>query len=188
MDAVERTAALLDPAPDGHPWQPISAELGGLTADKEAAIDRHFPGHSAELRELVASFTDRGAGPALVHGDLRDDNVVIDDQGRGWICDWAFPMLGRSWIDLVTLLVSVRGDGWDADAILAASPLLSGSDAADVDSLLADLALYYLISADGPAPDGSPYLRAHQRRSAVITAGWLAQRRGWTGPVTAGIA
>lgn len=179
--AVETSARYLDPAPQGYPWQPISAELGGLSEDKQVAIARHFPGHAAEMQELVAAFADRCTGSALVHADLRDDNLIIDGRGRGWICDWNFPMLGRSWIDLVTVLISVRADGWDADAVLASSPLLGPGDADRVDSLLADLGLYYLIRRDAPGPDNSPHLRAHQAHSAAVVCDWLAERRGWQG-------
>jgi hypothetical protein len=179
VEAIEASARALDPAPSGYPWQPLSVELGGLSPDKEAAIDRHFPEHAGELRELVEGFADRCVGSALVHADLRDDNMIIDSAGRGWICDWNFPVLGRSYVDLVTLLISVRGDGLDADAVLAASPLVSRSDRDGIDSLLADLTLYYLISGRAAEPDGSPHLRAHQRWSGAVTAAWLAERRGW---------
>ncbi len=74
----------------------------------------------------------------------------------------------------------MAGDvGWDVDALLASSPLLGPGDAAGVDSLLADLALYYLISQHAPEPDNSSHLRAHQARSAAVVRHWLVDRRGW---------
>ncbi|QDP98347.1 aminoglycoside phosphotransferase family protein [Microlunatus elymi] len=177
--AVERAAQLLSPAPAGFDWQPLSTELGGITEDKEEGIRQHFGDHAGELRELVAGFAERCSGTTLVHGDLRDDNLIIDAGGRAWICDWNFPMLAKPYVDLVTLLLSMRGDGLDADAILAASPLVTADDTDGIDSLLADLGLYYLIAAEGPEPDGSPYLRRHQRWNRDVTLGWLADRRGW---------
>lgn len=177
--AVEAAARALTPAPAGYPWQPLSAELGGLSPDKELMITRRFGDHADEVRELVGGFADLCDGSTLVHADLRDDNVMIDAGDRGWIVDWTFPLLGRPWVDLVTLLISVRGDGLDADAILDASPLVGPEDKDGIDSLLADLALYYAIMSGGPEPDASPYLREHQRWSGIVVADWLAERRGW---------
>jgi hypothetical protein len=176
---VEAAARALTPAPAGYPWQPLSAELGELSPDKEEMITERFGDHAAEMRELVAALPERCNGTTLVHADLRDDNMIIGADGRGWIVDWNFPLLGRQWIDLVTLLISVRGDGRDADAILAASPLVGPGDREAIDTLLADLALYYAIASGSPEPDGSPYLREHQRWSREVVADWLAERRNW---------
>lgn len=178
--AVETAAEALTPAPVGYPWQPLSAELGGISPDKEMMITERFGDHADELRELVGGFGDLCDGSTLVHADLRDDNLIIGTDGRGWIVDWTFPLLGRPWVDLVTLLISVRGDGLDADAILEASPLVGPEDKDGIDSLLADLALYYAIMSGGPEPDGSPYLREHQRWSGIVVTDWLAERRGWS--------
>jgi aminoglycoside phosphotransferase (APT) family kinase protein len=177
--AVETTAQALTPAPSGFDWQPLSVELGGLSPDKEEAIDRDFPTHAGELRELVAAFGDLCAGDTLVHADLRDDNMIIDRSGRAWICDWNFPLLGRPFVDLVTLLISVRGDGLDADRLLRNSSLVTPHDASAIDSFLADLMLYYRIASRRPGPDSSPHLRDHQRWNGRVIAGWLAERRGW---------
>ncbi|HEY9290355.1 MAG TPA: phosphotransferase [Microlunatus sp.] len=179
VKAVERTAQLLTPAPTGFDWLPLSAELGDLPPDKEQAIEEWFADHVDEMRELVLGFADRCVGNTLVHADLRDDNMIIGADGTAWICDWNFPMLGKPYVDLVTLLLSIRGDGLDADAMLAASPLVTAEDADGIDSLLADLSLYYVIAADRPAADGSPYLRRHQAWNRDVTIGWLADRRGW---------
>lgn len=177
---VEAAARALTPAPAGYDWEPLGAELGGLSADKDQMITERFGDHAAELRDLVIALPELCAGTTLVHADLRDDNMIIGVDGRGWIVDWNYPLLGKPWTDLVTLLISVRGDGMDADAILDASPLVGPDDKDAIDSLLADLALYYAIACAGPEPDGSPYLREHQRWSGAVVADWLAERRGWS--------
>lgn len=181
---VERNAALLSPAPAGYDWMAITDELGGLSPDKEDAIDALFGDHRAELRELVEAFGERCSGDALVHADLRDDNMLIDDHGGGWVCDWSFPVLGRAYLDLVSLVLSMHGDGLDGDTLLAGSRLVGPGDADGVDSFLADLMLYYLISGARPDVEGSPYLRRHQRWSGAVAARWLSARRGW-GPSAA---
>lgn len=178
--AVERTADHLAPAPAGYDWLPVSTELGGVDDTKRDAIDQFWPHHAAEMTELAQSFPQRGSGPTLVHADLRDDNMIIEaGTGRSWICDWNFPLLGAPFIDLVTLLISMYGDGTDTDAVLAQSPCAGDASADDIDSLLADLALYYRIAAGWPPVDNSPHLRDHQGWYAQVTAAWLANRRGW---------
>jgi hypothetical protein len=179
VQAVQTSAIALDPAPPGFDWLPLSVELGGLSPDKEDMIEREFADHADELRELVSTFDQRCHGPALVHADLRDDNMIIDTAGKAWICDWNFPLLGPRWVDLVTLLISARGDGHDVERVLAESPLVEPADSDGIDSLLADLALYYAIAWRQPEPDTSRYLREHQRWNGRVTADWLAERRGW---------
>lgn len=119
------------------------------------------------------------AGDTLVHLDLRDDNVIIGDDGRVWICDWNWPAAGAAWVDLVCLLISAYGDGHDADDLLASHPVGSRADGKAVDALLSLLAGYFLTAAEDPVPHWSPYIRLHQRWYADATLGWLSQRRGW---------
>ena len=132
----------------------------------------------ARLRELAA--LERGlptlaSGTGMMHGDLRIDNVMIDHDGRAWLCDWTWPCLGAPWFDTVTLLVSAYASGLDADACLASW------DAPDegVDGALAALAGYWLIRADGGPSSASPHSRQHQRFSGEQALAWLADRRGW---------
>jgi aminoglycoside phosphotransferase (APT) family kinase protein len=132
----------------------------------------------ARLRELVAlerALPELAGGTAMMHGDLRIDNVMIDRAGAAWLCDWAWPCLGAPWFDTVTLLVSAFASGLDADARLA------GWDAPDegVDGALAALAGYWLVRADGGPSSASPHSRQHQRFSGRQALAWLADRRGW---------
>jgi hypothetical protein len=86
---------------------------------------------------------------------------------------------GAPWVDTVMLLVSVHGDGLDADEILSRRRLTREVDPEDVDRLLALLAGFFLEQADQPVPNSSPWLRAHQRWYADATWSWLVRRRGW---------
>ena len=180
VQAVETAAQALTPAPDGYDWEPFSEATGSLSPDKEQMIIERFGAHADEVRDLVVAFPHHCNGNTLVHCDLRDDNLIIGADGKGWIVDWNFPALGKPFIDLVTLLMSARGDGHDVEKILAVSPLTSAEDSEAIDSLIADLALYYAIASGGPEPDGSPHLREHQRWSGLVVADWLAERRRWS--------
>jgi Phosphotransferase enzyme family len=134
----------------------------------------------ARLRELAAlerALVPLAAGPGLLHGDLRIDNVLIDRGGRARLCDWTWPCFGAPWFDAVTLLVSAYASGLDADA-----PLHRWNPPPDgVDGALAALAGYWLVRADGGPSSASPHSRQHQRFSGEQALAWLAERRGWYG-------
>ena len=129
----------------------------------------------AQLSRLESAAPGLVAGTALMHGDLRIDNVLIDHAGHARICDWTWPTLGAPWFDTVTLLVTAYASGLDADAHLAgwAAP------AEGVDAALAALAGYWLVRADDGPSSASPHSRQHQRFSGEQALAWLADRRGW---------
>ncbi len=135
----------------------------------------------AELADLDDRSLDALRGDSVVHCDLRDDNVIVGDDGRVWICDWNWPSRGAAWFDLLTLLISVRGDGYDAEALFTAHPLGAEADRAAVDAALAGLSGYFTRASAGPALTTSPHLRTHQSWYAETTLSWLAIRRGWVG-------
>ncbi|WP_020574584.1 phosphotransferase family protein [Actinopolymorpha alba] len=135
----------------------------------------------AELAALESGALDGLRGDAVVHCDLRDDNLIIGDDGRVWVCDWNWPSRGAPWFDLLTLLISARGDGYDADALFAVHPLGAGADPDAVDAVLAGLSGYFTGASLQPAVSGSPHLRTHQAWCAQATLSWLAVRRGWVG-------
>jgi len=177
--AVTAMSQALTPAPQALTLPTWRDELD----DVPSYCDRCEPDglvaqHGEQLVQLAQAGLDVG-GDTLVHCDLRDDNIIVDGTGRVWVCDWNWPVLGAPWIDLLTVLISARGDGHDADAILAAGPLTQGVSAENIDAVLALLAVYFLGAKEEPAPPTSPWLRVHQTWYADVTWAWLADRRGW---------
>jgi len=153
-------------------WSEIAA---GRERMPRPAADTVAP---ARLRELVAlerALPELAGGTAMMHGDLRIDNVMIDRGGKAWLCDWTWPCLGAPWFDTVTLLVSAFASGLDVDARLAGWD----APAEGVDGALAALAGYWLVRADGGPSSASPHSRQHQRFSGRQALAWLAERRGW---------
>lgn len=143
----------------------------------EPALETVAPSHLAELATLERALPDLAAGDAMMHGDLRLDNVLIDGDGRAWLCDWTWPCLGAPWFDTVTLLVSAHASGLDTDAVLRAW----GAPDEGVDGALAALSGYWLVRAGGGPSSASPHSRQHQRFSGLQALAWLTERRGWTG-------
>ncbi len=120
------------------------------------------------------------SGWSILHNDLRPDNVIIErTSGRALVCDWNFLTRGPAWADWVGLLPYLRHDGLDADALLRASPLSAGVPDDAVDSWLALLAAYMVVSGLSPEVPGSPRLRSHGRFTAGIMVDWLSERRKW---------
>ncbi|MBA2531750.1 MAG: phosphotransferase [Nocardioidaceae bacterium] len=180
VDTVTAMSRLLTPAPDGLQLPTWREELGGFPAYWERFDPQgEVAEHGEEIRELAQSGLIVGGGDTLVHCDLRDDNLIVDDAGKMWVCDWNWPVLGAEWVDLLTLLISARGDGHDVDALLVANPLTCDVPSSDVDRVLALLAVYFLGAKEGETPATSPWLRVHQRWYANVTWSWLAERRGW---------
>jgi aminoglycoside phosphotransferase (APT) family kinase protein len=134
----------------------------------------------AELAELEAAF-DRGTrqSTGLIHCDLRLDNVIIDGEGRAWLCDWSSLSTGPAWFDLVSLLISAEASGLDPDPLFFGHPTAAGLPEEALDAALAAFAGYYLYSGARPEIPTSPALREHQRYYGGLTMRWLSRRRAW---------
>lgn len=135
--------------------------------------------HAEEAAALAARFASVTAGETLVHTDVRDDNLLITEDGLAYLCDWNWPVLGAAWIDSLILLIGPRGDGLDVEAHLAAHPLLAGVDPEAIDIVLALVTGYFLRSAAQPPHPTSPWMREGQRWQGEVCWAWLAERRGW---------
>jgi hypothetical protein len=141
------------------------------------------PDHRGRLAELVAlesllpSYAHTGA---VMHGDLRVDNVLLDHAGRAWFCDWNWACHGPAWFDLVTLLLPGYAGGLDVDTRFATHPVARDAAPDALDVALAALSGYYLTAAGAGPTDASPHVRGHQRWSGTVALAWLARRRGWS--------
>lgn len=129
------------------------------------------------LIELEGEWAERAAGETAVHFDLRDDNVLLTEQGPV-VCDWNWLAVTAPWTDLVGLLVSAHAEGHDADALLAGHPLGRLAEPRSVDAFLAMLAGYYTAQALEPCPTNSPWMRVHQAWWRDASLGWLDERLG----------
>jgi len=188
LDTLPRMAAALTPSPAG---------LGLPTLDeieaKEISVWRGLAARGADLADPFPTWAHRvpdlaalesgwraaAAGETTVHFDLRDDNVLLADDGRVFVVDWNWPSVGAAWLDLVMLLIGAFGDGLDADRLLAEHPLSADVPPDEVDSWLAALAGVWVERSARPGLPSSPWLRTHQRWYAETTLAWIAQRRGW---------
>jgi hypothetical protein len=152
----------------GHePLPPAAAALGGLAAAR-------LP----DLVGLEAALPGYADSTAVIHCDLRLDNVLIDAAGRAWLCDWNWPCFGAPWFDTAALLVTAYASGLDADRLFAEHPTAREAPPDALDAALATLSGYWLTRA-AARTDASPHLGAHQAWSGRQALAWLAERRSW---------
>jgi len=180
LDALEAMVPVLTPPPAGLELDSFAKEYAELVGfwDHIRATRPDLP-HLEEAAELAGRFAEVTAGDTVVHTDIRDDNLMIDADGRVWMCDWNWPVVGAAWLDTVFALIGPRGDGLDTEAILRERALTRELPADHVDSVLALLVGYFFQQADQPVPPTSPYIRYHQRWQGEVVWAWLCERRGW---------
>ncbi len=133
--------------------------------------------HLTMLQELAASVGDAVSGDRLIHGDLRADNILIDDTGRARLLDWPWAARGAGWEDalLYVLDLLVADPAAEVDPLLA-HPVFAHGSAAQQNALLAAIAGAWFEKCRLPAQEGMDELRAFQRREALTAVAWLERR------------
>lgn len=180
LDALEVVAAALTPAPADLGLEPFAADFADMVGHWDH-VRTTQPGlaHLEEAAALAARFDEATQGDTVVHTDVRDDNFIVDGDGRVWICDWNWPVVGAAWLDSFMTLIGPRGDGLDIGPALAGRPLLRDVPADHIDIVLALFIGYFFKQRDEPVPPTSPHLRDHQSWQGDVCWEWLCERRGW---------
>ncbi|NJP34752.1 aminoglycoside phosphotransferase family protein [Micromonospora thermarum] len=104
---------------------------GDVAAGREPApaLPAHLERRLPELVALESRLPVYAAGATgLIHGDLRPDNVLLDADGRAWLCDWTWLCHGPAWFDLATLLLGGYADGPEA-VVSGPEAVVSGPEA-----------------------------------------------------------
>lgn len=207
--ACETYAAALRASPPNLDLQPMTEGLledswSGWFADIAAGratstlMSPWAQDSLGRLHDLVQSAAHALIGDDACHGDLRPDNIVVDQDGLAWICDWNWLARGPVWADLVGLLVTVHADAVsaqnelvrapvepaDADRVLAKSWLSDGLGQRAgmvvderVDAFLALIAAFMCAQADDPVPDfASSMLAKHRAYVGSAALSWLEHR------------
>lgn len=130
------------------------------------------------LAELEAQAPSLVEGEALVHCDVRADNLLIEGD-RVFVLDWPWARVGAAWVDLVAMAPSVEmQDGPACEDFLSRLDLRGVSREA-IDAVVCSLAGYFVVRALEPPPQGIPTVRAFQAAQGRVATAWLRERTGW---------
>ena len=152
-----------------------------LRDDPPADLDPWLVPRLGELHDLSSRTLDRLAGDAVVHLDVRADNLLVEADGRVRLVDWPWASRGAAWFDASSLLVDVWAVG-EVDLGPHLPPVLAlGATREDVLGVVAGLGGYLLDAARRPAAPGLPTLRAFQRSRGEAAVRLLQELGGGAG-------
>ncbi|MCO6008617.1 phosphotransferase [Actinoallomurus purpureus] len=172
---IDAPAAELELADLVHGWD-------ALAEASAADLDEWTRRHLSDLAALETDWLAAAGGTTLVHGDVNASNLLIDRAEGVCLIDWAQPVRGATWLDVVDLvphLILAGHTPAEAEAVLADVPAWRDTAPAVITSYAAAFAGYWERSSLRPAPPGVPYLRAHQARAARAAIAWTMHRTGW---------
>ena len=112
-------------------------------------------------------------GDALVHGDVRSDNICIRD-GRAMLVDWNWAVAGNPLFDLVSWLPSLHAEGGPPP-----EQILPGG-AREITALIAG---YFAARAGLPIIPEAPRVRQVQLAQLRTALPWAARALGLPPPV-----
>ncbi len=150
-----------------------------------SAFEHH---HLDRLATLESTWEHRAAGPALLHFDLRHDNILVHDtvlldaparsSDGVTILDWGRACTGQAWIDTVCLLLLSDTGAVQPEDLFGRSARAAGADTTSVDAFLVALASYWRHAAARPVSQQGARMRARRHASGEATVRWLRAR--WT--------
>ena len=155
-------------------WEKLA---GGL----RSALDSYDPWAIRNLGRLCLieqTWTEAATGTALVHGDLRGDNVLLRDR-EALAIDWPYASRGAAFCDLVGWLPSLRMEGGpEPEEMLLSTAAGRAADPEAVTAYAVALAGYFVHESLLPEPPGIPHLRGFQRAQGEVCLEWLKLRLG----------
>ncbi len=113
-------------------------------------------------------------GRALLHRDLRSDNVIATP-AQGFVpVDWAWACIGNPVFELVSMLASLHLDGgpvpWEA---IGLSQVGRTTAPEQVRTIVAGVLGYFLWASIQPPPPGIAHVRSFQARMALVCVQWM---------------
>jgi aminoglycoside phosphotransferase (APT) family kinase protein len=161
-----------------HGWRRL-ADTYSRGEDTLAGLDPWARRHLMDLAALEAGWTTAAEGTALVHADLRADNLLLTHD-RVLVVDWPWACVAAPWFDLLAMLPSVRMQGGPpSETIFDDHPVAKAADPDAVTTVLAALSGYFVRQARQPPPPGLPTLREFQGAQGQTGLEWLQTRTRW---------
>jgi aminoglycoside phosphotransferase (APT) family kinase protein len=167
---------------DPAPIQAMRSIMADGATAPPADLDDWTRRHVRDLAALETQWLPAAEGKTLLHDDINQSNLLIDDVGRVVLLDWAQPVCGAVWIDVADLVPHLILAGHTpaaAEAAIADVPTWRATDPAVITSYATAFAGYWARNSRRPAPPGVPHLRAYQGRAATAATTWVAHRVSW---------
>lgn len=183
VDTAERLTCLLDPAPLTAPrlveryaeaftgWRKLAGQPGGGDA-----LDPWAQARLGWLAEFEQTWPLAADGQALLHMDLRSDNVLLTGSSAV-VVDWPHVCQGAAWVDLLAALPSIAmHGGGDPQQLWQRYRPARDVDPAAVTAVLAAVTGFFLHLSRQPPPLNLPRVRAFQRAQGEAALAWLRRR------------
>lgn len=147
-----------------------------LAAAPPDGLDPWSAAHLDACATLEAGWAEAAAGTALLHCDVRADNVLVAGD-RAWLIDWPWACAGAAWVDGVFMAPSVALQHGPAPEELMAAAY-PDAPADGVRAVVAALAGFWTWAALQPPPPGLPTVRSFQAACGGAARAWLARLLG----------
>ncbi|HLI73089.1 MAG TPA: aminoglycoside phosphotransferase family protein [Acidimicrobiales bacterium] len=167
---LESTAEYFDAMFRG--WRTMSGEV-----KTPSSLDDWTRRNLNALADLEARWTEAAVGDALVHGDIRSDNVLMTESSVVFV-DWPHASRGPPLFDLIFWAPSVTLEGGPEPEQLLMRSRHRRVDPGEANAVIAALAGFFTYSPTLPAPPGLPTLRAFQEAQGGVARKWLRERAG----------
>ena len=151
-------------------WRYFFDEKSTVSRLKDPWIEKNVE----TLLQLETKWSVASKGTSLVHTDLRADQILITDS-KAVFLDWPHAKIGASWIDFLFLFPSiVLQKGPSMSELVQRSPL-AHVPKADLFSVGAALAGFFLWNSLQPPPPRLTTLREFQRNQGNVVVRWLEE-------------
>jgi hypothetical protein len=160
-------------------WRRL-VERGGVVPVLPDGLDAWVATRLSDLADAADRAADEVVGTALVHLDVRADNLLVRPDGTVVLVDWPWAARGAPWLDAFGLLINVRlfDPTADVEALIARHPVFAGMPPDAATRVLIGFAGFFIDASTQPPSPGIPTLRAFQRDQGIAALRWLRDRLG----------
>lgn len=150
--------------------------LAGLATPREREAAAWLDAHLGTLRDVAATIGDASFRWALLHVDVRSDNLRWAN-GRLYLFDWPHVGVGPPEFDAAAFAQTVPIEGGPGqEQVMAWYAEAWPVDPAALDASVASIAGYFANHAWAPELPRLPRVRTFQRQQLAVTLRWAARR------------
>jgi aminoglycoside phosphotransferase (APT) family kinase protein len=115
-------------------------------------------------------------GEALLHNDIRSDNILLTPDGRVVFIDWGMPCKGAVWQDLMMFAFPSAAEGVDPEFLVRSHPLTRDVAETSIDIVVAAGYAAGRMLAERPVDPAMPAGNAYHVACAEASLRWLERR------------